>query len=811
MARDIPAGRAFVELFVKNASLMRGLRDAKQRLESFASTASLVGGSMMAAGAGLAAPLMASMNAFGGFQDRMLGIAASTGATAEQLKAIQAASMGMSEALGIGPTAAAGGMLELLKAGMDLETVLSGAGQSAIEFSKIAEMDVAASAVVMSDAMNAFGVDATTAANTLSSAADASSTSVAGMAESMAMASAVSALANQSIGDTSAALAILANRGLKGSDAGTSLKSMLLALMAPSAIAEKALQGIGMSTDSFRDAEGKMVPLVEIIGKFNKATAGLDKAAKDDAMKRIFGTDAIRAAAILSGQGVDGFNAMRQAMASALPVSEKYAKLMAGWAGTMQSLWASMERLGITVGNALSPAMQTFGANVESVLGNLTTFIGQNQQLVYWIAGSAAGLLGVGAGLLSLGIAAQAAAVGVGLVQAAFAFIPATAAVFATLMGPGGLMLVGLAAVTAGWLLWSDTGQAATSNVLGLLKEAGAYLGGEFTLLWGNLKAIATDAIGGIAAALKSGDLAAAGDIAFRGIEAALLASKVRMLSIWDDFNTGVKDSYEGVWIKLAETAETYAPKAIQPLVRWANENRGSAAEQMTEGGGSFLRRFAPKTIKPLVNWALDKVEGQGAQLDAAKDQLRTAEESVRQAAELAKQTQQGAEYADEFAKAMSKAAEEMGKVAVINNSDQYAADFATAMDGASAANQSDRYAADFATAMENASTASDPRLSEGIELWKGWLGSARDAVQGGINTVGGFFDTSKGQPVGIPPSGGVSGTFSAAAAMAMGGGAGSPGERTARATEKLYPAVVRQQKELEKLNKQMAEWGIIV
>jgi TP901 family phage tail tape measure protein len=195
--------------------------------------------------------------------------------------------MAMSAELGIGPTAAAGGMLELLKAGMDLETVLGGAGQSAIEFSKIAEMDVAASAVVMSDAMNAFGVDATTAANTLSSAADASSTSVAGMAESMAMASAVSALANQSIGDTSAALAILANRGLKGSDAGTSLKSMLLALMAPSEIAAKGLQEIGMSTDSFRDAQGKMLPLVEIIGKFNRATAGLDQAAKDEAMKKI--------------------------------------------------------------------------------------------------------------------------------------------------------------------------------------------------------------------------------------------------------------------------------------------------------------------------------------------------------------------------------------------------------------------------------------------------------------------------------------------------------------------------------------------
>jgi hypothetical protein len=85
MARDIPAGRAYVELFVKNSGLMRGLSQAKQRLESFAQTATLVGGSMMAAGVGMAAPIAMSLKTFASFEDAMAAVGAVSNESAPQL------------------------------------------------------------------------------------------------------------------------------------------------------------------------------------------------------------------------------------------------------------------------------------------------------------------------------------------------------------------------------------------------------------------------------------------------------------------------------------------------------------------------------------------------------------------------------------------------------------------------------------------------------------------------------------------------------------------------------------------------------
>ena len=140
--------------------------------------------------------------------------------------------------------------LELLKAGMPLEKVLNGAGEAAIQFAKVGQMNVAQAAVVMSDAMSVFGVDANKAANAISSAADASSTSIEGLAQAFSMTSAVAALANQKIDDVSAALAILANNGVKGSDAGTSLKTMLMRLMAPADDAVGALDQLGLTVES---------------------------------------------------------------------------------------------------------------------------------------------------------------------------------------------------------------------------------------------------------------------------------------------------------------------------------------------------------------------------------------------------------------------------------------------------------------------------------------------------------------------------------------------------------------------------------
>lgn len=451
----VKAGQAYVEIGGDPRKLFATLGKVQRQIGAMGTAFSAAGRQMMAVGAGLAAPFGIAAAAGSRFQDVILAVKASTGATAAELEQVKSAAMAMSQSLGVGPTEAAAGFLELLKAGMSLEQVLGGAGKAAIAFAKVGGMEVADASVVMADAMNVFKVTADTAANTLSAAADASSTSIEGIAMAFSQVSAVAGLANQSIQDTATALAVLANAGVKGSDAGTSLKTMLLRLMAPADEAVGAMQQLGLSTQSFRNADGAMKPLVEIIGTLTTAMQGMDQAAKDDIFRRIFGQDAIRAAAVLTAAGVDGFQAMQDGMGGAMTVGDKFATMSSGLSGAVSTLRAAMERLAISVSDAVGPAIMSMAQSIGPVIDGMTKFVSANKDLVGHIFKGIGVFTAAGAGLLVFG----------GSLSLVSGTLGKLAAIASTALAPLRLMMS----------IATGIGGAFASAVPGVFKLAGSF------------------------------------------------------------------------------------------------------------------------------------------------------------------------------------------------------------------------------------------------------------------------------------------------------------------------------------------------
>jgi TP901 family phage tail tape measure protein len=481
MAGAIRLGRSFVEIGADPKQLYRTLKAVEQKMQAVGKNLSSAGKKIGMMGAAAVAPFAASVRSGAKFQDVLLNIQASTGATSKDIAEVTKASMDLSKSMGMGPAAVAESFLELLKAGMPLEKVLGGAGKAAIEFAKVGQMEVAAAAVVMSDAMNVFKVDAGTAANSISSAADASSTSIEGIAQAFSMTSAVAGLANQKIEDVSAALAILANNGVKGSDAGTSLKTMLMRLMAPADDAVGAMKEIGLTVESFRNADGQMKPLVDIIDTLNRSMGDLGQVAKDDVLRRVFGADAIRAAAILQGSGVGGFRDMRKAMDEAVPVGEKFNQLMSGLSGNGLKVLAALERLAIQVSQAVAPALERMLPSVLSAIETMTEWTRKNGEAVVQIAAVAAGSVALGAVLAGLGIVISS----VGTALGALATI---GAIFATPV-VAAIALVSLAFVG----LQTDIGKTALDWIKGqdaIMSAVGPWVVGvqnTFTALYTNL------------------------------------------------------------------------------------------------------------------------------------------------------------------------------------------------------------------------------------------------------------------------------------------------------------------------------------
>ena len=159
-------------------------------------------------------------------------------------------------------------------------------------------------AALTASALNAFGLegeDAVHVADLLANAANDAQGSISEMGAAMQQASAIAHQVGFSLDDTVATLTIFARHGLRGSDAGTSLRTALSRLIAPT---HKAADLIGELGLNIRDANGNIKP--DIFAQFGEATKDLSPALRDMIAETIAGQDAIRAFAIGASEGRRG-------------------------------------------------------------------------------------------------------------------------------------------------------------------------------------------------------------------------------------------------------------------------------------------------------------------------------------------------------------------------------------------------------------------------------------------------------------------------------------------------------------------------
>lgn len=216
---------------------------------------------------------------------------------------VRARAKELGQSTAFGNKEVAQGMTELIKAGISLKDVLGEASDAALNLATAGDLALPEAAEIMSTAMNTFGVkDATHAADILAGAANASATSVHEMKYSLSAVGIVAKNAGMNFEEVNTALALMATRGLKGSDAGTSLKSMLQQIEPASKPAIAAFEKLGLLKDGknqFYDANGGLRSLSEIADILHESTKGLSEQELNSLYKDAFGSDGIRAAQIL--------------------------------------------------------------------------------------------------------------------------------------------------------------------------------------------------------------------------------------------------------------------------------------------------------------------------------------------------------------------------------------------------------------------------------------------------------------------------------------------------------------------------------
>lgn len=267
---------------------------------------------------------------------------------------------------------AATAMLNLGKAGISTSDIMGGALTATLSLATAGDLDLGTAATVAANAMHTFGLqgkDAGAVADALAGAANASSADVSDLALALSQGGLAAHAAGLSIQETTAVLAAFADAGLKGSDAGTSLKTFLLNLVPSSKSAIEAMNELGLK---FTDAAGAMLPINDIAEQLKNKTANLSDAQKTLALQTIFGTDAYRAALVISQQGAAGLAQYEAATNKVGTAGEVADAKMQGWKGTWEQFKGSLETAALSIGEVVIPAITPLVDKVKELADGFT-------------------------------------------------------------------------------------------------------------------------------------------------------------------------------------------------------------------------------------------------------------------------------------------------------------------------------------------------------------------------------------------------------------------------------------------------------
>lgn len=252
---------------------------------------------------------------------------------------------------------AAQGVTELAKAGVSTADVLGGGLKGALDLAAAGQMEVADAAEVGATALSVFrleGSQMSHVADLLAAGAGKAQGSVHDLGMALNQSALVADQTGLSIEDTAGALAMFASNGLVGSDAGTSFKTMLQALNPNSLAAAKAMEAIGFSA---YDAQGNFVGLEGVAAQLKDGLSQLTVEQQNATLKTIFGSDAVRAAAILYKEGAGGVREWRDSVNDSGYAARQAQQLT-------DNLKGDLERLG----GAFDSAMTSIGDGTQGAL-----------------------------------------------------------------------------------------------------------------------------------------------------------------------------------------------------------------------------------------------------------------------------------------------------------------------------------------------------------------------------------------------------------------------------------------------------------
>lgn len=306
------------------------------------------------------------------FESQMSRVKAISGATGEEFEQLKEQAMQLGADTSFSASQAAEGMENLAAAGFTTSEIMN-AMPGLLNLAAASGEDLASSSDIAASTLRGFGLaasDAAHVADVLAANANRTNSSVADTGEAMKYIAPLARAAGLSLEETAAAIGIMANAGVNGSQAGTSLRGALSRLSKPTDDMSEAMDELGIS---FYDSNGKMKSLTEQVGMLRQATEGMTDEQKNNYLVTLYGQEALSGMLALINEGEGSLGELTNAYKNCDGAAQKAAETMQdNLSGALEQLGGSAQTLGLAFYNSVADNLKNAAKTATESINNIT-------------------------------------------------------------------------------------------------------------------------------------------------------------------------------------------------------------------------------------------------------------------------------------------------------------------------------------------------------------------------------------------------------------------------------------------------------
>lgn len=366
------------------------------------------------------------------FDDSMRKVKATSGATGSEFQQLRDKALEMGAKTKFSASESADALNYMALAGWDTKDMLGGI-DGVMQLAAASGEDLGQVSDIVTDSLTAFGMKAKDSghfADVLAQTSSKANTDVRGLGEAFKYVAPVAGALGYTVEDTSIAIGLMSNAGIKGEKAGTALRTMFTNLSKPTGDMKKKMDELGIS---ITDSNGNMLPMRDVMDQLRGKFKGLSKEQQASAAATIFGKEAMSGALAIINASDENYQKLTKSIDGSKGAAKRMSDEMEGGiGGSIRQMKSAIESLAISIGDVMAPYIKKLAEWLSHAANKLNEMPKGTQKIV------------VGLGLLAAAIGPLLVTLGV---------MVSTIGSAMTVIGPLMTSIKTLSFITKGWAL----------------------------------------------------------------------------------------------------------------------------------------------------------------------------------------------------------------------------------------------------------------------------------------------------------------------------------------------------------------------